>query len=281
MSPLARSVLIMGWLSSLLAGCRCPDQTSRRGPAPEKQAPLKRLAIYYGWPSRVDGARSVSEAAEKLSGYDVVVLGAGLQRPEHEDHASTRKIVAQLAGREVFGYIPLGGNTGLTTPQIEEQARAWKAVGVAGVFLDEAGYDFGNTRQRQNQAIGAAHALGLRAFANAFDPDDLFVARRGEHNASGEPTALRRGDGYLYESFGLRLGKPEEEAARRAKLEKLAAARELGVRLFGVTTAAAPGAFDGGAWARVVEEARRARLDGLGWGEHQFAAQDNKLPWRW
>jgi hypothetical protein len=279
---LARSVLIMGWLSSLFGGCRCPDQAPRRGSAPpEKQAPLKRLAIYYGWPSRVDGARSVSEAGEKLSGYDVVVLGAGLQRPEHEDHAATRKIVAQLAGREVFGYIPLGRATGLTAPQLEEQARAWKAVGVRGVFLDEAGYDFGNTRQRQNQAIGAAHALGLSVFANAFDPDDLFAVRRGEHDPSGEPTALRRGDCYLYESFGLRLGKPEDEAARRAKLEKLAAARKLGVRLFGVTTAAAPGAFDGAAWGRVVEEARRGGLDGLGWGEHQFAAQDNKLPWRW
>lgn len=259
-----------------LWGCRTPKPS-----APDP--PLARLAIYYGWPSAFDGARSPEEAAARIAaGFDVLVLGAGLESPAHPDHERTRQIVQQVGGRvEVYGYVPLGRPSGLDEQGIAERVAAWAVLGVRGVFFDEAGYDFGNTRARQNAAVEAAHRRGLRAFLNAHDPDDVFGARRHpEHNPRGLRSALRAGDLYLYESFALRLGAPEPEEERRAKLEQLGAARRLGVRLFGVTTAAQPGSFGEETWRRVVLEARRAGLDGLGWGEHQYAATDNRMPAR-
>ena len=53
-----------------------------------------------------------------------------------------------------------------------DAVRRWKALGVHGIFFDEAGYDFGVTRQRPNEAIDGAHPKP-RVFLNAFDSDDV------------------------------------------------------------------------------------------------------------
>lgn len=267
-------VVLMGIFSSWFG---CPK------PPPVVVAPpgeLLRLGIFYGWPSGFNGASSPEQAAAGLAVYQVVVLGGGLQQPDHGDHQATRAIIAQLrgGGAEVYGYIPLGEATGLTVEQIRQQVSAWHAMGVSGIFYDEAGYDYGNTRQRQNDAIKAAQRKGLRVFANAFDPDHLFSNERVDDNLRGVATALRSGDSYLYESFGLRLGQPEPADDRQHKLAKLQAARKLGVRLLGVTTAGQAGDFDEAAWTQVKALARDGALHGVGFGEWQFAAQDGKMP---
>ena len=59
-------------------------------------------------------------------------------------------------------------------------------MGVHGVFLDEAGYDFGVTRVRQNAIVDYIHGRGLQAFVNAYNPDDVF---------SGDPLVLPNGGG--------------------------------------------------------------------------------------
>jgi hypothetical protein len=276
-------VFIMSFFASLF-GCRRTQQKAPNGPRQgqnEEKKTLERLGIFYGWPSAFDGAKGPEEAAAKLGRYQVVVLGGGLEQAEHGDHENTRAIIARLreAGVEVFGYIPLGASTGLDTGQIKRRVKAWKAMAARGIFYDEAGHDYGNTRERQNRAFEIAHKQGLEVFANAWDPDDLFSTEKNPpHNKSGAPTKLRTGDCYLYESFGLAEGKPEGEEARAAKMRKLEAARALGVRIFGVTTSPSPGFFDAAAWGRVVAEARRLGLAGVGWGEHQFAAPDNRMP---
>jgi len=270
-------IALVASIWSALFGCR----RSAPVPDPRRSQELQTLGIFYGWPSAFDGAASVEQAVRGLGRYDVVVLGGGLQRADHGDHHATRGIIAGLRelGREVYGYIPLGASTGLSLDQIKAQVRDWKAMGVHGIFFDEAGYDYGNTRARQNGAFKLAHAQGLKAFANAWDPKDLFdTTRLSPHNPRGAPSALRAGDCYLYESFGLVLGKPESAEDRERKMAKLAEARRRGVRIFAVTTSPSAGFFDAEAWARVVAEARRLGLDGLGWGEHQFAAQDNRMP---
>lgn len=273
--------MLLVTLASLLSLFGCRRAAKRNDPESRAPRELQRLCIFYGWPSAFDGSRSAEEAAAKLAGYDVVVLGAGLERPDHGDHPATRQIIERIRGdAEVFGYIPLGEATGLDLGQIEQRMRAWAAMEVHGVFFDEAGYDFGNTRARQNDAFRAAHRQGLRVFANAFEPRDLFDAGKGPRNPKAAKTELRAGDCYLYESFGLVEGRPESEQARREKLARLEPARRLGVRIFGVTTSGQPGFFDAAAWGRVVAEARRVGLDGLGWGEHLFGARDNRMPSR-
>ena len=54
-----------------------------------------KLAIYYGWPSAVNGAGGdINVAAAVFDDYDQVVFGAGLEDPSHGDHAN---LVAMLA----------------------------------------------------------------------------------------------------------------------------------------------------------------------------------------
>jgi hypothetical protein len=48
-----------------------------------------------------------------------------------------------------------------------------------GVFFDEAGFDFGVSRTRQNAVVDAAHTAGRRVFMNAFNPDDVFLPSDG------------------------------------------------------------------------------------------------------
>jgi hypothetical protein len=263
-------IFLCGLLASLFGvHCRTP-----RGAAPEPPGggKLLSLVIYYGWPSVAGGARGTEDAAARLGVHDLVVLGAGLERPEHADHAATCAIVARLRGTatELHGYIPLGSATGLDREAILAAVARWRELGVHGIFFDEAGHDFGTTRARQNLALEAAHRAGLRAFVNAFDPDDLFT---------GAPEArFRAGDSYLYESFGVRLGEPEPESERSAKLAKLEAARRRGVRLLGVTTSRALTDLSGDRWSAVITLAREARLDGVGWGMPGFGASDGRLP---
>ena len=262
---------VLGSLLSLV-GCK-------HGPGPRDTRALRRLCIYYGWPSVAGGARTPEQAGDNLGAFDVLVLGAGLQRPDHPDHAHSRELIGRLRRQvEIYGYVSLGPSGGSAT-ELEAAVRAWKGMGAHGIFFDEAGYDFGTTRARQSQAFGAARANGLRSFANAFDPDDLFAERRdARHNPDGEASALGRGDAYLYESFVVRQGRPEDAEARRVKEGKLEAARRRGVRLFGVTTAAGGAAPDASLWEEARREARRLGFEGLGWGQPGFGAQDGRLP---
>lgn len=272
------TVVLMSFWSCLFGCRRTPSPTA----SPRQTAGvLQRLGIFYGWPSAFDGATSAEQAATKLGRYQVVVLGGGLEQPGHGDHQPTRRIMAQLlrGGVEVHGYIPLGSSTALSQGQIMQRVKAWKAMGATGIFFDEAGHDYGNTRQRQNQAFKAVHRQGMKVFANAWNPRDLFdTSKSPPHNPTGAVTELTAGDCYLYESFGLSEGQPETEQARQEKMARLEPARQLGIRIFGVTTAPSAGFFDAAAWQRVVEEARRLGLEGLGWGEYQFGAQDNRMP---
>lgn len=257
----------LGLFASLF-GCRTPRG---RAGAEHREAP-RSLAIYYGWPSVAGGARSIAEATAKLAPYDRVVLGAGLERREHPDHASTRAIIAGLrrGPGEVYGYLALGAATGLDGAALASRAQRWLELGVHGILLDEAGHDFGTTRARQNLALEAVHRAGLAAFVNAFDPADLL--------AGAPAAALRPGDSYLYESFGLRLGEPEPEAERAAKLGKLEAARRRGLRLYGVSTSRAASDLTAERWSELHRLAREARLEGVGWGTPGFGAGDGRLP---
>ena len=261
-------IFLVGLFASLL-GARCKTGSGEGRGEPGR---LRSLAIYYGWPSVAGGATSVEDAAARLAVFDRVVLGAGLERKQHPDHGSTRAILARLRGgrTEVYGYLALGSATGLDRRAIAAAVEAWRELGAQGIFFDEAGHDFGTTRARQNLALEAAHRAGLPAFVNAFDPDDLFTG--------SPPAALRAGDSYLYESFGLRLGEPEPAAVRGTKLAKLEVARRRGVLVFGVSTSRAPGDLSPGRWSELCKLARDARLDGVGWGTPGFGASDGRLP---
>ena len=268
-----------------------------------------RLAIYYGYPSLVNGANGdVEKAASVFSAYDVVILGDGLEFPDKqlgrfppgdpEEHQKTLRIIAAVrdrrSGTRFYGYVCLGEipfsqpeKIYITPKQLEERVRLWKHMGVAGIFLDEAGYDFTVvTRKRQNMAVRIIHELGLSAFMNAYFLDHLFsledrlpyadgTAKNPEHL----PPLLDRRDLFLLESFQVRNGNYESVSEWQARLNQaLKYRRRYGAHIFATTTTTEQEPFSAEKFNYAWWTAHLYGLDGFGWGEPNFAAVSNALP---
>lgn len=227
---------------------------------------LGTLLIFYGWPSCINGAASVAEAAAQFGNYDYVVLGAGLEIPTHPDHENTRTIISMLNDTTVFGYVDLGWSME-PMPRIKMRLRAWADLGVDGVLLDCFGFDFGVTRARQNTAVRFAHSLGLRILVNAWNPADAFEG----------PHRLDRRDLYLSESFVLANGQYDPDW--RAKAKQLAEyRRRVGFGVLAVTTTDGP--YREALFWRAWRAAGRLGYTALGYGEHWYSAADSLAPWR-
>lgn len=165
----------------------------------------QKLAIYYGWPSSVNATYTVAGAAGVFGDYDLVVLGAGLEKTSHGDHDNTQDIIdhADMADTKVFGYVD-ANESSLTV--IEGAVDDWHAMGVDGIFVDQFGYDYGNVdRARQNAVVDHVHgktAPALDAFVNAWVIGDaLGNAVHQTKNPSGTAHELEPTDWYLLESF--------------------------------------------------------------------------------
>jgi hypothetical protein len=251
----------------------------------------KRLAIYYGIPSLVNGAAGdIGRAAAAFAEYDLVVFGDGLEfddvvparKPPGAgpiEHGRTRAIVAQLAAAPrktaVFGYVDLGRSQQLAIDEIKSRVSKWKALGAAGIFYDEAGADFGVDRARQNDAVAAAHAAGLRVVLNAFNPDD--VLRTG---ADGVRPRLGAGDAYLLESFAVRNGLPEDPRGWNDRLERARrGAAATGASIWATTTTT-EGKFAPELMTHAWRAAVQAGVEAFSWGEPSFGSVDSRLPFR-
>lgn len=254
------------------------------------QAPMppQKLAVYYSWPSSINGTYSVPAAAAAFAAYDLVVLGDGLQDPAHPDHANTTAIVAAAPSVRFFGYVSIGQTTvGLTLAQLQARIHAWATTGVRGVLLDEAGFDYGVTRTRCNAVIDLVHAAGLEALANAWQPDDVFspspvpLNAVGGGNPTGLATHLGPTDHYLLESFFVANGAYQDPVFGRARADAAVQWRALlGTHVVAVTTTLAGQPFDQAQCDCAFWWAQLYGLDGFGWGEPDYAALTASMPYR-
>lgn len=176
------------------------------------QVTPKKLAVYYGAPLNVNGhvprwtaqGTDVSDIVAVFADYDLIVFGQDLEISlVGDDRANFIKVVTGLRNlnKEIFGYITLGVNmVNLTEAQIKDRVDKWKALGVTGIFLDEAGYDFGVSRDRQNDVIQYIHstAIGMNAMVNAWIPADVLSGAN----------ELNSNDYYLLESFMVSTSSP-------------------------------------------------------------------------
>ena len=257
------------------------------GPSPQ------RLAIYYGYPSLVNGAAgALDEAARQLSPFDVIVLGDGLEFDSADgghagpaEHAFTVRLLARLAQTSrrpsVFGYIDLGRSQQLSLEQIVDRVNRWAAMGAAGIFFDEAGFDFGVTRDRQNRAIDAAHARGLDVCVNAFRPEDVFGDQRvplnamGGGNPGGTSSTIGPRDAILIEPFAVGAGADEAPAALTRRMQTAIEGRQrFGSRVFAI---AAGGDGDRGDAQYGWWLAAAFGLDAYGWSASGYGAATSQL----
>jgi hypothetical protein len=225
------------------------------------------VAIYYGYPSLVNGARGdLNKAAHVFNEYRIMVLGDGLELPSHAEHNNVVALIPKLTNARVFGYVCIGLTQKLPIEEVQNRVLAWKRTGAQGVFLDEAGKDFGVEHERREQIIDFIHAQGLSAFVNAFLPDDVFA----------EGTHLGKGDFYLLESFVVRMGELDSSALMSSRVQQALRYRDrYKIGLVGITTTTS--IFSPTLYREACNAAENALLDGFGWGEPSFSSQSNSL----
>jgi hypothetical protein len=222
------------------------------------------LLIFYYWsPATINGAETVEAAAAEFGRYDHVVLGEGLESPDHPGHAETVSIIGMLGRTTVWGYVNLGASVeNLPLPEVRARVEAWSRAGAGGIFYDAAGADFGVTPERVDAAVGYAHDLGMPVILNAWDPADV-----APH--------LGDGDYYFSESFVVKEGRIDP--AWRDKAERVAS---LDLDVLAVTTSDPTDTFDPAGWAAAVQAASEFGYEAVGWGQYVFAADDGVAPWR-
>lgn len=238
----------------------------------------KTFLIYYGWPSLIQNSNgTVVTAASQFSQYRYVVLGNGLQDPAHGDHAKTQQIVQHPLANGVtfFGYVDLGVSTqNLSLADIQTRVLQWKTMGIDGIFLDDYGYDYGVSRQRQNDVVQYIHGQGLPVVANGWNPDHVFgPAIHAAYNPSGLATALNAADFYLSESFAVANWNYDPDWMTKANvLESYRAA--LGFRILANTTndVAHRDTFDPERLNYAWFCAAIYGYEALAWGEYSYSA---------
>lgn len=180
--------------------------------------PIEKVLLYYGYPVAINGVWNVEDAVSIYRTYDVVVLGDTYQDPAHTVYEDTVAIIRRLAEVapevKVVGYVPIGldkswEDSNLTMDELKRRVNQWDDIGVHGIFLDEFGYDYSVTRERQNEIVTYCHDLGKFVFANSwsieycFNPDPMEISWLPDFhpNPEGLPPVLNENDYYLYENL--------------------------------------------------------------------------------
>ena len=199
----------------------------------------KQLCIFYAWSSSVNGANgNVTKAVQEYQKCHVIVLGAGMESKTHGDHAKTKQIISMLKRSnpktEVYGYINIGVNT-TNTPIItlQKEVKEWKGMGVTGIFVDEAGYDYQVTRKRQLDVMNFIHSQGMNVFANAWNMQDVLSPYDEKRKLSKQP--LQKGDWVLLEDLFAGFSSFDKDAFQRIQTVQKEAGKQ-GVRVAGVST---------------------------------------------
>jgi len=246
----------------------------------------QRLAIYYSYPSLVSGSMgSISAAVDVFKRYNMVVLGSGLEQPSHPDNANTALIIQDplSAGTRFYGYI----DSTLAIDDIQTKIDLWKNIGARGIFLDQFGYDYGLTRQKQREMVWSVHAAGLRAFVNAWNPDDVFSAAVGPSNPTGLATRLGANDDYLAESFAVVYGSYDDADSNSDGVKDFQdkAVKMVGYRTTFGTKMAAIATLGSATFSQALADysyysAAAYGLDVWGFGEEFYSAVSADLPFR-
>ncbi|MGH3321657.1 MAG: hypothetical protein ACRDN9_16080 [Streptosporangiaceae bacterium] len=247
------------------------DRPRSDTPPDTREATIHPFAIYYGWPSCVNGSGGdVAGAVASFQGFAVTVFGEGNVLPEGDPEAG--RIIAGVAARGTvpYGYVTLGmteGEPGWPAECLDAFLTSWKVMGVQGVLLDCAGADYGVSRTRFDSAVRHAHGLGLSVLANAWNPDDVLAGS----------STMGRGDGYLGENDVLRDGRFLPPSTYRPKLTRMAAyKRALGITLYATGTTPRPAERQHLA-SRAVTALAPYGVDAFQLTDPDYSSRDNRL----
>jgi hypothetical protein len=170
------------------------------------------LLFYYGYPNSFNSGTNgwVNEkVARDMAKYGIVVLGDGVQDPSHPDYSNTQIIIPRIKlynpSALIFGYVAAAQ----TLANFQTKVDQWETLQVHGIFIDEAGYDYGKTRSEFNTLVDYVHGKTYAkvAFANAWNTDNILGTvddlsfPNSTYNPSLIASKLTADDWILLESF--------------------------------------------------------------------------------
>jgi len=127
----------------------------------------------------------------------------------HSDYANTVEIVNRIKtlnpNAKIFGYVSV--NQSLSS--FQDKVDDWDVLGIHGIFMDEAGYDYGKTRSEFNDRVDYVHGKTntTLCFANTWNTDHILGTTNdasypnSTYNSGSVESKLDENDWILLESF--------------------------------------------------------------------------------
>lgn len=179
------------------------------------------MLIYYGYLNSFNSAThswNNEKVAQELARYGLLAFGDGLQASSHPDYANTKIIIASIKELNpealIFGYVSINQSYSNYKTKVDEWNHA--DLNVHGIFMDEAGYDYGtaatNGRDAFNDKTMYTHSKEMFCFANAWKPehvlsndptDDDSSYANSTWNADSVESVLQVDDWLLLESYAV------------------------------------------------------------------------------
>ncbi len=165
---------------------------------PQGKLKLDLLAFMYGNLSNIGDQGSPAHSVETLNKFPYLVCDEPGLLAAREKYVTD----AIKSNVKIFGYNAMGGTPLPEMATLKAVVDRIAAEGWYGVFLDRFGYDYEETRARQNEIVDYVHSKGLKCFANGnLINDVLGNVVDPVHNPTGDATHLGAADWVLLESF--------------------------------------------------------------------------------
>ncbi len=170
------------------------------------------LLIYYGWLNSFNSAENSWNnelVAQDMAKYNYLIFGDGVQNPAHGDYSNTQTIIPRVQAlnqrAKIFGYV----TANQTIVNFKTKVDQWETLGVDGIFIDEAGYDYGTTRSGFNDMVDYVHDQDNASicFVNAWNLDHILGTDNdpsypnSTYNTTSGSSNLTEDDWCLLESF--------------------------------------------------------------------------------
>jgi hypothetical protein len=252
------------------------------------------LLVYYGWPSAFNTLGSNEAVAKEMARYGLIVLGAGLQDPTHGDYANSSAIITRIKQLNpkalIFGYVATTEVIGTFQTKVGQ----WNTLGVHGIFMDMAGYDYGTNRADFNTRVDYVHGRSSAnvCFVNAWNADHVLgTANDASYpNTTWNPglvaSSLTTTDWYMLESFPINTTAYSANAGYEAKADWAArGVKAVGLRtIYGVNMAALGMIDNASATGQALFNflfisALQFSLDGVGSSDTSYASGSAAVYW--
>lgn len=235
----------------------------------------KKIKIYYAYPSSLNyptNNYNLDSVANDFAQYDIIILGNNLDSSSHQDHNNTITIMNKpiLSNTEFCGYVRTGDSLNISKTKIDN----WKSMSnrITTIFCGEFGFDYGITRNKQNNLVDYIHSKGLKVMANSWNPSDIF---------DGTPAhKLNNNDWILLESYQIINDQYRSKEDWRERANKAIGYKQTdGIKVACITTSLV-NTYDQNKWDYAYYSSVIDNFDAIGYGEKDYSASTSLMPYR-